>query len=112
MHAVGQNNTDVGFCSTSTSPTTTGLASAEGPHAFDFESNKPEDPPSAVQARNQGLQSIQSWADQWNARKTQIALSSPAEILHSDETPGGYTTHLNDTVLIGIAASNVSLTAG
>lgn len=84
------------------------LVAAEGPHAFDFESNKPEDPPSLAQARQQGQQSISSWVDQWNAKKTQIPLSSPAEILHSNPAFGGYTTYLNSTASDGLVVTNLT----
>ena len=87
---------------------TTGLFAAEGPHAFDFESNRPEDPPSLVQARQQGQQSISSWVDQWNAKKRQLPLSSPADLLDSNTAYGGYTTYLNSTSSDGLAVTNLT----
>ena len=88
---------------------TTGLVAAEGPHAFDFESNRPEDPPSLAQARQQGQQSISSWVDQWNAKKTQMPLSTPADLLHFNPAlTKGYTTYLNSTTSDGLAVTNLT----
>lgn len=73
------------------------LFHAEGHHAFDGDSNEPGDPPSVLQARKQGQESISSWVDQWNAKKTQLPLSSPADLLNPNPAFGGYTTFLNST---------------
>ena len=71
---------------------------AEGPHAFDVESTKPEDPASAVQARAQGLQYIQTWVNQYNAQKASIPMSNPSDLFNLAFDVGGYTSAWNNTL--------------
>ncbi len=71
---------------------------AEGPHAFDVESTKPEDPASAVQARTQGLQYIQTWVNQYNAQKASIPMSNPSDLFNLAFDVGGYTSAWNNTL--------------
>jgi len=71
---------------------------AEGPHAFDVESTKPEDPASAVQARAQGLQYIQTWVNQYNAQKALIPMSNPSDLFNLAFDVGGYTSAWSNTL--------------
>ncbi len=71
---------------------------AEGPHAFDVESTKPEDPASAAQARAQGLQYIQTWVNQYNAQKASIPMSNPSDLFNLAFDVGGYASAWNNTL--------------
>ena len=82
------------------------LLLVEGAHGEDLYSSVPEDLPSVLQARAQGLQNIKRWVAQHNADRTAAPMSNAADIFDLKFALGGYTSMFNDT----FAGSNSSRT--
>lgn len=85
--------------------------SADGCHAYDFNTADPEDPPSVQAARQQGAALIAQWVQEYNTAKAQVPLSNAANLFELPYALGGYTSPVDDTLAGSTVTRNQTVLA-